>query len=205
MPFDLVPRLIIAGRVGPHRARARAARPRAQPVPRTTSTTTSASCAPAILPPELVLGARGYRRELRGVDVPLGVYTHVVGSDLVRDASGEFLVLEDNLRTPSGVSYVVENRRVLEARVAADLPGLRRAAGRGLPAGPARRAAVDRAADGGGAGRRRAHARRLQLRVLRARVPREGDGRRAGAGLRPVRRRRRGVHAHDAAGAAAWT
>ena len=48
------------------------------------------------------------------MDVPLGVYTHVVGSDLVRDASGEFYVLEDNLRTPSGVSYVVENRRVLK-------------------------------------------------------------------------------------------
>ena len=67
-----------------------------------------------VLPPELVLGARGYRRELRGVDVPLGVYTHVMGSDLVRDASGELFVLEDNLRTPSGVSYVLENRRVLE-------------------------------------------------------------------------------------------
>ncbi|MEO6527204.1 MAG: circularly permuted type 2 ATP-grasp protein [Gemmatimonadaceae bacterium] len=67
-----------------------------------------------IVPAELVLGARGYRRELRGVDVPLGVYTHVMGSDLVRDASGELFVLEDNLRTPSGVSYVLENRRVLE-------------------------------------------------------------------------------------------
>jgi len=67
-----------------------------------------------VVPPELVLGARGYRREFRGVDVPLGVYTHIVGSDLVRDDSGEFAVLEDNLRTPSGVSYVVENRRVLK-------------------------------------------------------------------------------------------
>ncbi len=67
-----------------------------------------------VLPAELVLAATGYRRELRGVDVPLGVYTHVMGSDLVRDASGELLVLEDNLRTPSGVSYVLENRRVLE-------------------------------------------------------------------------------------------
>ena len=61
-----------------------------------------------------MLGSRGYRREVRGMTVPLGVYTHVVGSDLVRDASGEFYVLEDNLRTPSGVSYVVENRRVLK-------------------------------------------------------------------------------------------
>ncbi len=67
-----------------------------------------------VIPPELVLGARGYRREFRNVDVPLGVYTHIVGSDLVRDGAGELLVLEDNLRTPSGVSYVVENRRVLK-------------------------------------------------------------------------------------------
>ena len=67
-----------------------------------------------LIPPELVLGASGYRREMRHVDVPLGVYTHVVGSDLVRDASGTFYVLEDNLRVPSGVSYVVENRRVLK-------------------------------------------------------------------------------------------
>jgi uncharacterized circularly permuted ATP-grasp superfamily protein len=67
-----------------------------------------------VVPLDLVLGSNGYRREVRGMDVPLGVYTHVVGSDLVRDSSGEFYVLEDNLRTPSGVSYVVENRRVLK-------------------------------------------------------------------------------------------
>lgn len=67
-----------------------------------------------IVPAEMVLGSRGYRREMRGMDVPLGIYTHVVGSDLVRDGSGDFYVLEDNLRTPSGVSYVVENRRVLK-------------------------------------------------------------------------------------------
>jgi uncharacterized circularly permuted ATP-grasp superfamily protein len=67
-----------------------------------------------LIPAELVLGSHGYRRECRGLDPPLGVYTHVVGSDLVRDSSGEFFVLEDNLRTPSGVSYVVENRRVLK-------------------------------------------------------------------------------------------
>jgi uncharacterized circularly permuted ATP-grasp superfamily protein len=65
------------------------------------------------LPAELVFGSRGYRRELRNVDVPGGVYTHVVGSDLVRH-DGQFMVLEDNLRTPSGISYVIENRRVLK-------------------------------------------------------------------------------------------
>ena len=67
-----------------------------------------------LIPAALVLGARGYRREFRDVDVPLGVYTHVVGSDLVRDGQGTWYVLEDNLRVPSGVSYVVENRRVLK-------------------------------------------------------------------------------------------
>jgi uncharacterized circularly permuted ATP-grasp superfamily protein len=66
------------------------------------------------IPPELVLGARGYRREMRGFDVPGGVYTHVVGSDLVRNREGTLFVLEDNLRTPSGVSYVIENRRILK-------------------------------------------------------------------------------------------
>lgn len=67
-----------------------------------------------VVPAQLVLASRGYRREMRGFEPPLGVYTHVVGSDLVRDESGQFFVLEDNLRTPSGVSYVVENRRVLK-------------------------------------------------------------------------------------------
>lgn len=66
------------------------------------------------IPAELVLGSRGYRREMQGLDVPLGVYTHVVGSDIVRDSDGELYVLEDNLRTPSGVSYVIEDRRVLK-------------------------------------------------------------------------------------------
>jgi uncharacterized circularly permuted ATP-grasp superfamily protein len=67
-----------------------------------------------LIPPDLVLGASGYRRQFHGVDVPLGVYTQVVGTDLIRDETGRFFVLEDNLRTPSGVSYVVENRRVLK-------------------------------------------------------------------------------------------
>ena len=70
--------------------------------------------ADGVIDPELVLGSRGYRREFQGLNVPLGVYTHIVGSDLVRDAAGEFYVLEDNLRTPSGVSYLIENRRVLK-------------------------------------------------------------------------------------------
>jgi len=113
MPFDLIPRLIL-----PHEweriERGLAQRVRALNLFLHDVYHGQRILRAGVLPPELVLGARGYRREFRGVQVPLGVYTHIVGSDLVRDATGEFMVLEDNLRTPSGVSYVVENRRVLK-------------------------------------------------------------------------------------------
>ena len=67
-----------------------------------------------IVPRSLVLSCRHFRREMIGVNVPRGIYTHIAGIDLVRDsATGEFLVLEDNVRTPSGVSYVLENRLVM--------------------------------------------------------------------------------------------
>jgi uncharacterized circularly permuted ATP-grasp superfamily protein len=66
------------------------------------------------LPPELVLGASGYRRECVGLRVPRDIYLHVSGIDLIRGADGEFLVLEDNGRTPSGVSYVLKNRQVMK-------------------------------------------------------------------------------------------
>jgi uncharacterized circularly permuted ATP-grasp superfamily protein len=67
-----------------------------------------------VLPAELVFGARHYRREMIGVDPPGGVYAHIAGIDIVRDEQGEYLVLEDNLRTPSGVSYMLENRQALK-------------------------------------------------------------------------------------------
>jgi uncharacterized circularly permuted ATP-grasp superfamily protein len=59
---------------------------------------------------ELVLGSKNYLANLRGVTPPGGVRIHVSGIDLIRDPDGTFRVLEDNLRTPSGVSYVLENR-----------------------------------------------------------------------------------------------
>jgi uncharacterized circularly permuted ATP-grasp superfamily protein len=62
------------------------------------------------VPPELVLGAKGYEPKLVGVRPPGGVRVHVAGIDLIRDPAGTFRVLEDNLRCPSGVSYVLENR-----------------------------------------------------------------------------------------------
>jgi uncharacterized circularly permuted ATP-grasp superfamily protein len=54
-----------------------------------------------------------FRREMIGVDVPGGVYAHVAGVDLVKHSDGEYYVLEDNLRTPSGVSYMLENRKMM--------------------------------------------------------------------------------------------
>jgi uncharacterized circularly permuted ATP-grasp superfamily protein len=66
------------------------------------------------VPPELVLGAPGYRRECVGLRVPRDVYIHVSGIDLIRDSRGDYLVLEDNARTPSGVSYVLKNRQVMK-------------------------------------------------------------------------------------------
>jgi uncharacterized circularly permuted ATP-grasp superfamily protein len=65
-----------------------------------------------VVPAELVLTASGYRRELAGIQVPRDVYLHVTGVDLIRDPRGNYLVLEDNGRTPSGVSYVLKNRQV---------------------------------------------------------------------------------------------
>jgi uncharacterized circularly permuted ATP-grasp superfamily protein len=67
-----------------------------------------------IIPTELVLGSKCYRKEMIGFTPPGGQYIHVVGTDLVRDDAGRFLVLEDNGRTPSGVSYVLENRVVMK-------------------------------------------------------------------------------------------
>lgn len=67
-----------------------------------------------IVPPDLVYGASGYRRPCVGLRVPRDVYIHVSGIDLIRDADGRFLVLEDNCRTPSGVSYVLKNRQVMK-------------------------------------------------------------------------------------------
>lgn len=67
-----------------------------------------------IVPRALVYSCRHYRREMRGVTVPGNVYVSVVGSDLVRLPDGSFAVLEDNLRVPSGVSYMLVNRQVMK-------------------------------------------------------------------------------------------
>jgi uncharacterized circularly permuted ATP-grasp superfamily protein len=66
------------------------------------------------VPPEVVFSSKFFNREMIGFPVPRGVYIHVSGIDLIRGRDGTYYVLEDNLRTPSGISYVLENRDVLK-------------------------------------------------------------------------------------------
>ena len=140
--------------------------------------------ADGIVPRHLVYSCRHFRREMRGIQVPGDVYISVVGSDLVRLPDGRFAVLEDNLRVPSGVSYMLVNRQVMKRVFSllfasydvcsidhysqALLATLQRLA----PPGVAR------------SEHRPAHAGRLQLGLLRARLSRPADGDRTGGGTR---------------------
>ena len=65
-----------------------------------------------IIPPDLIVSNPNFLREMRGLQVPKDIYTHISGVDLIRNNDGKFYVLEDNLRTPSGVSYMLENREI---------------------------------------------------------------------------------------------
>jgi uncharacterized circularly permuted ATP-grasp superfamily protein len=65
-----------------------------------------------IIPAALIYSCPNYLREMVNVDVPFDIYSHISGIDLIRDHDGSYYVLEDNLRTPSGVSYMLENRKM---------------------------------------------------------------------------------------------
>jgi uncharacterized circularly permuted ATP-grasp superfamily protein len=67
-----------------------------------------------VVPPELVYSCKHYRREMRGVKVHKDIYVSVAGTDLIRLEDGSFVVLEDNLRVPSGVSYMLSSRKVMK-------------------------------------------------------------------------------------------
>ena len=67
-----------------------------------------------IVPKTLIKSSSTYLKECEGLRPPKGIWIHITGTDLVRDKDGEFYVLEDNLRCPSGVSYVLENRAILK-------------------------------------------------------------------------------------------
>jgi uncharacterized circularly permuted ATP-grasp superfamily protein len=68
--------------------------------------------ADGIIPAELILESGNFRKQCVGMKPRGGVWAHICGSDLIRDAGGRFYVLEDNLRVPSGVSYMLENRKI---------------------------------------------------------------------------------------------
>lgn len=67
------------------------------------------------VPPEIIQSSKGFRPQCVGMNPPRGVWCHVTGTDLVRHNDGQIYVLEDNLRCPSGVSYVLENRRLMKS------------------------------------------------------------------------------------------
>ena len=73
-----------------------------------------------IVPVDLIYSCPHFLREMQGVHVPHDIYIHIAGIDLIRDSDGTFYVLEDNLRTPSGVSYMIENREITK-RIFPDL------------------------------------------------------------------------------------
>jgi len=68
-----------------------------------------------VVPSDIILSSKAYRRQCQGFNPPRGIWCHVTGTDLVRHKDGQIYVLEDNLRCPSGVSYVLENRAVMKS------------------------------------------------------------------------------------------
>ena len=150
-----------------------------------------------IVPEDLVFQNPVFRPEMNGQNVPHDIYVHVAGIDIVRVDADNFYVLEDNARTPSGVSYMLENREIM-LRLFPELFSRHRVAPvENYPdellatlksvAPPTALVRSDR---------RAADARRLQLGLLRALVPRRQARRRAGRRPRPRRQGRRRLHAH---------
>ena len=156
-----------------------------------------------IVPREMVYSCKHFRRQMSGLQVPRNVYVAICGTDLIRLENGEFVVLEDNLRVPSRRELHADQPARDEADLPAAVSQLQRPAHRAVHAAAAGHAAVAGAGGPAGAEHRAALAGRLQLGLLRARVPGAPDGHRAGGRPRPGRARQRLLHAHDAA-CGAW-
>jgi uncharacterized circularly permuted ATP-grasp superfamily protein len=112
IPFDIVPRIIAAEE---WKALDRGLRQRVQALNEFLRDIyhDQAILKAGVVPQERVLGNAQYRIEMQGMDVPGGIYAHIAGVDVVRAGAGEYYVLEDNLRVPSGVSYMLENRNMM--------------------------------------------------------------------------------------------
>jgi uncharacterized circularly permuted ATP-grasp superfamily protein len=113
LPFDLIPR-IISGAEWAVIERGVAQRVRALNAFLVDVYGEQKALRDGIVPRALVYSSQHFEREAVGVRPPHDTFVHVSGIDLVRDAEGKYLVLEDNCRTPSGISYVLENRDVLK-------------------------------------------------------------------------------------------
>ena len=194
-PYDMLPR-IITGAEWQHIEKGLTQRITALNLFLTMFTTMEKFCATALCRARLFTAAAQFRREMRGLQVPRNVYITVTGTDLLRLSDGEFVVLEDNLRVPSGVSYMLTSRRVMKRTFPQTFRdyGVRpiehypqvllehaALAGSGGAAG-----ALDRAADPG----------RLQLGLFRAHLPGSPDGHRAGRRSRPGHPRQHRLHAY---------
>ena len=110
-PFDIIPR-VIDGREWDEIAAGLAQRLRALNMFIDDLYNDQRIIADGIFPADLLDASVNFRPQLRGVRPKHGVWAHISGTDLVRDGDGQMYVLEDNLRVPSGVSYVIENRGV---------------------------------------------------------------------------------------------
>jgi uncharacterized circularly permuted ATP-grasp superfamily protein len=113
MPFDLVPRIIPADEWR-HIERGLEQRLRALNLFLHDIYHDQRIVKEGLIPLEIIRTAKHYRPELVGMDVPHGIYIHICGSDMIRDSDGRYLVLEDNGRCPSGVSYMLENRQAMK-------------------------------------------------------------------------------------------
>jgi uncharacterized circularly permuted ATP-grasp superfamily protein len=112
IPFDIVPR-IISGREWAHLEKGIEQRVRAINAFLHDIYHRQEILRAGRLPPDIIASNEAFLPQMIGVDPPGGVYTHIVGTDLVRTGENEFYVLEDNARTPSGVSYMLENRETM--------------------------------------------------------------------------------------------
>jgi uncharacterized circularly permuted ATP-grasp superfamily protein len=112
IPFDIIPRIISRSEWG---LLERGLKQRVQTLNAFLADIYSGQeCLKAgIIPSDLIFSNPQYRLEMAGMPVPHGVWVHIAGVDIVRTGEREFLVLEDNARTPSGVSYMLENREVM--------------------------------------------------------------------------------------------
>ena len=124
-PFDLVPAHRPRGGVGLDRARAASSASTRSTSSSTTSTTTRRSSRTASSPRRSSARPRSTARSASASTRRKGVWCHITGTDLVRHGDGQIYVLEDNLRVPSGVSYVLENRDLMKRTFPQVFEGLR--------------------------------------------------------------------------------